>query len=279
MAITYKRFSELTYEEGHALFLKGFEGYFIPMKLTFDQFTTRFGNEGLSPALSVVALEEGVPFGFVLQGIRKVGEMKISWNGGTGIIPSHRGKKLAIGMMEEAERVLLENGVTLQTLEALSQNEPAIALYERMGYSLTETLRFLSGKGKLVDELPPLRSFTIERVPAHHPIGETIFPKEAPWQCIPSHGPRAGGEIVLLKKDEAVTCAVLLRKNYATGDITLFQVSEGEGIELLLAHALEMNEEVNRNTYNLSEKCDRSIAFLMANGFEDAGISQVLMHK
>ena len=38
--------------------------------------------------------EKEIPIGFVLQGIREVDGQKIAWNGGTGIIPKYRGKKL-----------------------------------------------------------------------------------------------------------------------------------------------------------------------------------------
>ncbi|WHT49690.1 hypothetical protein QNH10_09470 [Sporosarcina thermotolerans] len=91
MNISYKLISSLSFEKAHDLFNRGFEGYIMPMNLSLDTFVGRFGNDGLSPALSVVAYDGADPIGFVLQGIREVDGQKISWNGGTGIIPEYRG--------------------------------------------------------------------------------------------------------------------------------------------------------------------------------------------
>ncbi|MBW9234947.1 GNAT family N-acetyltransferase, partial [Leptospira santarosai] len=117
---------------------------------------------------------------------------------GTGIIPEYRGKGIGALLMKEAEHVLLENEVAISTLEALSENEPAIKLYEKCGYEINDKLLFLSGNGKLIDQLPELENFEIERFPAFHAIGTDLFPSIVPWQHAESMTPKVGGEVVAL---------------------------------------------------------------------------------
>ena len=286
MIITYQRLSKVNFEEALALFNKGFEGYFIPMKLTMEQFIGRFGTEGLSVDLSVVAFDGNTPIGFILQGLRNHDGLKISWNGGTGIIPAYRGKGIGALLMKEAEEILLENDVAISTLEALSENEPAIRLYEKCGYEIKDKLLFLFGSGKLIDELPELGEYEIDRFPAFQAIGANIFPAIVPWQTAESITPKVGGEVVTLLKNKELKAACLIRKraiyNQSQEGITLFQVTPGSNqheVNLLLSYALEFNQSVNRSTYNFMTGDGQVVAFLQESGFENTAISQVFMIK
>ncbi|WP_313894639.1 GNAT family N-acetyltransferase [Psychrobacillus sp.] len=286
MNISYKLMSSLSFEEAHILFNKGFEGYLLPMNLTFDTFVSRFGDEGLSAALSVVAFDDAIPIGFVLQGMREVNGQKVSWNGGTGIIPEYRGKKQGLPLMEEAEKLLKEHGVSIATLEALSENKAAISLYEKYGYKIEDDLLFLAAKGILEDELPDLTGYEISRIPAFQCIGSDLFPSLVPWQTDPANGPKSGGEAVLLTKDGKVQAACLIRKKGIFGSeaegITLFQAIENgkdDALSKLFPHALEYDQPINRTTYNFLTRNGRAVSTLMISGFEKTKVSQVFMTK
>lgn len=286
MNISYKLMSSISFEEAHSLFNKGFEGYLLPMNLSFDTFVSRFGNEGLSAALSVVAFDDATPIGFVLQGIREVNGQKVSWNGGTGIIPEYRGKKLGLPLMEEAEKLLRELNVSIATLEALSENKKAISLYEKYGYKIEDDLLFLAANGILIGELPDLTGYEISRIPAFQCIGIDLFPSLVPWQTDPTNGPKLGGEAVLLTKDGKVHAACLIRKKGVFGSeaegITLFQVIENgkdDVLSILLPHALDYDKPINRTTYNFLTGNGRAVSSLITSGFEKTAVSQVFMTK
>lgn len=286
MNITYKLMSSLSFEEAHVLFNRGFEGYLIPMNLPFDTFIGRFGNDGLSPALSVVAYDCKNPIGFVLQGIREVDGQRISWNGGTGIIPEYRGRKLGIPLMEEAEKLLQERNVSVATLEALSENKAAISLYEKCGYNVKDELLFLRANGILSSEPLDFDGYEMKRIPAFQTIGSDLFPTIVPWQTDASNTPKVGGEAVMIAKNGEMQAACLIREKCVFGNetesITLFQVKENgneDALSKLLAYALEYDQPIGRTTYNFLKGNGRAVSSLLANGFEHTPLSQVFMTK
>ncbi|WP_203248055.1 GNAT family N-acetyltransferase [Sporosarcina beigongshangi] len=286
MNISYRLMSSVSFEEAHILFNRGFEGYLVPMNLPFDTFISRFGNDGLSPALSVVAYDGADPIGFVLQGIREVDGQKISWNGGTGIIPAYRGRKLGYSLMEEAEKLLKECNVSVATLEALSENKAAISLYEKCGYKVQDNLLFLRANETLDSKEPDLDGYELIRIPATQSIGSDLFPIIVPWQTDASNTPKLGGEAVMISKNGEVQAACLIRKKCVFGNktesITLFQVKENgneDALNKLLAYALEYDQSINRTTYNFLKGNGLAVSSLLASGFENTPISQVFMTK
>lgn len=286
MNISHKLMSSVSFEEAHVLFNRGFEGYLVPMNLSLDAFVRRFGKDGLSPALSIIAYDGTDPIGFVLQGIREVDGQKISWNGGTGIIPEYRGRKLGHSLMVEAEKLIKEHNVSIATLEALSENKAAISLYEKCGYKVEDDLLFLRANEILNRKLPDLDGYEMIRIPAGQSIGSDLFPSIVPWQTDASNTPKIGGEAVVISKNGEVQAACLIRKKCVYGDkaesITLFQVKENgneAALNKLLAYALEYDQSINRTTYNFLQGNGRVVSSLLASGFEKTTISQVFMTK
>ncbi|MFJ7971628.1 GNAT family N-acetyltransferase [Psychrobacillus sp. NPDC096389] len=288
--ITFKTMDQITFQEAYELFTNGFEGYYIPMKMPLDAFVARFGNENLSPALSIIMLDEGKPIGFVLQGIREVDGQKVAWNGGTGIIPAYRGKKLGVSLIEKALNILKQEDVKIATLEALSVNQPAIKLYEKVGYKVIDTLHFLEAAGELIFDEKIANEFSIQRIPALQAVATSIFPSVAPWQVDPSIIPKVGGEAVIARKGNEILAACLVRTKQQFGfeaeAVTLFQATikkeneEGErALQAVLQEGLLFQSSLKRTTYNLMDHSKKVIPLLQDKGFKNTEISQVFMVK
>ncbi|TQR09309.1 GNAT family N-acetyltransferase [Psychrobacillus soli] len=288
--ITFKTMDHVTFKESHELFTNGFEGYYIPMKMSLDTFVARFGNENLSPALSIIMFDEGNPIGFVLQGIREVDGQKIAWNGGTGIIPKYRGKKLGCLLIEKALTILKQQDVEIATLEALSINQPAIKLYEKVGYKVIDTLHFLEADGELFFDEKVAKEFSIQRVPAIQAADVGIFPAVVPWQVDPSITPRVAGEAVIAMKGNEILAACIVRTKQQFGfeaeGVSLFQVTvkkeneEGDrALHAVLQEGLLFQHSLKRTTYNLMDHSQKTLPFLQRNGFRNTDIAQVFMVK
>ena len=288
MKPTFGTLENLTFKQAHELFVKGFEGYFIPMNLSLDAYVAKLGNEGISPALSVVMYDGDVPIGFVLQAVREERGQKIAWNGGTGIVPDYRGKKLGTLLMEQALNVLADQEVTVATLEALSMNTPAIELYKKVGYDVVDTLYFLESEGLLPYNEAVANEFSIKRIPAFQTIASDIFPTVVPWQVDPAITPKIGGETIVAEKDGEILAACLIRKRHTIGKeiegVTLFQTiikedtEEGErALQAVLQEGLLFQQPIKRTSFNLLDTQQKTIPLLLDAGFTNTDISQVFM--
>ncbi|SES17118.1 N-acetyltransferase [Psychrobacillus sp. OK032] len=288
--ITFKTMDHITFKEAHELFTNGFEGYYIPMKMSLDAFVARFGNDNLSPTLSIIMFDEGIPVGFVLQGIREVNGQKIAWNGGTGIIPEYRGKKLGAVLVEKALNILKEQNIDIATLEALSINKPAIRLYEKVGYKVIDTLHLLEADGELTFDEKVANEFLLRRIPALQAVNAGIFPAIVPWQVDPTIIPKVGGEAVIARRGNELLAACLVRTKQQFGleaeGVTLFQAivnkdnEEGErALQAVLQEGLLFQHSLKRTTYNFMNHNKKAIPFLESKGFRSTDISQVFMVK
>jgi GNAT superfamily N-acetyltransferase len=183
--ITIKRLIECTIDEATEAWNKGFEGYFSDMTATPDRFVSRLGVEGISPSLSVVAFVDGNPAGLVLTGIRMINGKKVAWNGGTGVATAYRRQGVGKAMMEAVLQIYREEGVEIATLEAISENAKAIALYRQMGYEIVDRLLFLQHTENFSDN--PLSARGHSEYRATHGIPHDVrslsfYHHMAPWQ-------------------------------------------------------------------------------------------------
>ncbi|MCY9593646.1 N-acetyltransferase [Paenibacillus chitinolyticus] len=145
--IVIRKLSECTLDQAVQVWNAGFSGYLVDMTTNPDAFMTRQAYEQLSPQHSIVAFDGEQPVGFVLNGIRMAGARKISWNGGTGVIPAHRGRGVGRKLIEASLDIYRKEGVDTATIEAFASNVPAIALYESVGYVTRDTLLVLRKAG------------------------------------------------------------------------------------------------------------------------------------
>jgi ribosomal protein S18 acetylase RimI-like enzyme len=155
-------FCECTFQQALTVWNEGFQGYFTDMTFTMDRFMARFGQEGLSPEVSVLAWVNERPVGFILNGIRTIGGKRIAWNGGTGVVPEYRRSGIGRRMMEACLDIYRAHDIDTAYLEAIAQNTSAIALYQQFGYRIVDRVKFLTRTGPLSDE-----AFGSAELPGH----------------------------------------------------------------------------------------------------------------
>jgi ribosomal protein S18 acetylase RimI-like enzyme len=148
----------LSIDELAALFNAGYEGYFVPFRVDAAQLENMIAAWHIDLARSRVAPGEGV----ALLGVR--GER--GWIGGLGVIPAARRRGVGRALME----AVLAEAPPEVTLEVIEQNEPAIRLYEDLGFERVRILEVWS----LDAEAPPAEVRDAEPTPA----GE----RDLPWQ-------------------------------------------------------------------------------------------------
>lgn len=115
-------------------FNEAFSDYKIKFSVTEELFHKKFQAEGITPENSIGAFDGERLVGFILQGVDVINGIGYVFNAGTGVVPSHRGRKITGQMYESALNMMMEKGFTHHQLEVLHDNEKAKRVYLKMGF-------------------------------------------------------------------------------------------------------------------------------------------------
>jgi ribosomal protein S18 acetylase RimI-like enzyme len=137
--------SRYSYAELAEIFNAGYEGYFTPFNL--DEAAFRLMSSAFDDDLgaSRVALVDGTPAGICKLAIR--GER--GWIGGIGVAAPHRGTGVGEALMRAVLDEARSRGLREVWLEVLVQNEPAIRLYEKLGFDRVRGLEVWALEGRV----------------------------------------------------------------------------------------------------------------------------------
>jgi ribosomal protein S18 acetylase RimI-like enzyme len=139
---TFSTLENIQTAEFIEVFNSAFAEYFIKIEINERNFANKIRLENICLEKSVGAFLDEKMVGFILVGI----ENENSYNGGTGVLLNARGQKLTEKMYEILLPKLKADGFTLQTLEVINENFPAIKIYEKLGFQTIRTLVCLKGK-------------------------------------------------------------------------------------------------------------------------------------
>jgi len=132
--------TDLTRRELAELFTAAYEDYYVPFQIDEARLAHMVDTFDLALDRSLVAWEGDTPVGLANLGLR--GER--TWLGGVGVVKTHRRS----GIGEQLTRALLDRarkaGAREMVLEVITRNEPAIALYEKLGFRTIRELVFLA---------------------------------------------------------------------------------------------------------------------------------------
>ena len=200
----------LDLEQLAAVFTAGYEGYYVPVEVDASALGSMLDLWDIELARSRVALRDDEPAWIVNLGVR--GDE--GWIGGLGVVPAERRHGVGRALMES----VLEGAPARVTLEVLEQNEPAIRLYEQLGFTRTRILEVWS----LTAEVPAAAALTADG----QPLGQTGLP----WQRADESLPEGCERI------EVDGAAALIRVNGPrVGVAQLDARDEGAAAELLSA--------------------------------------------
>jgi ribosomal protein S18 acetylase RimI-like enzyme len=138
--VILRRSSDFAPAELAQLFTASYEGYFVPFQVDEQAFSFMVDAFDLDLEQSLVAVDGETPIGLANLGRR--GDR--TWLGGVGVVPARRGhgvgEALCRGLLDRARRV----GAREMVLEVIVENVPAIALYEKLGFTHVRELEILS---------------------------------------------------------------------------------------------------------------------------------------
>ena len=115
-------------------FLAAFSDYLVDMRISEEQFAERLRRDGVELEFSAGAFVKGEMVGFYMNGLGYWQGLQTVYDAGTGVVPRHRGKGVAQQLFDFMLPRLRDAGLDQYLLEVLSNNEPAVKLYGRLGF-------------------------------------------------------------------------------------------------------------------------------------------------
>ena len=122
-------------------FEEAFSDYELPVRIPMESFREMMRGRDLKTERSIGCFDDDRLVGFILCGYREDANGPILYDGGTGVVPSHRGKHLASDMLGQLLRECRVQHIRRFVLEVLEHNVKAQALYEKAGFAKNRFLR------------------------------------------------------------------------------------------------------------------------------------------
>lgn len=283
--IHLKAVADCTWNEALQAWNEGFQGYFVDVQMNSMQFTKRLAMLELSPDRSVVAFEDTKPVGILLTGIRMIWGRKIAWNGGTAVAKCSQGKGIGRMMMEYILDCYRAEDVDVATLEAIGENEKAIALYEKKGYKVSDYLFYMEQTGIIPNTIVSHAEYPLYSAPASRLEALPFYRATVPWQCHASHIQDALAYIASDSMGNEIGYLLYKYSYKESGEldgIALYQCvvdsheHEAHIIETMLHAILHPEQEIKRTAVHIQASNNEVISMLNRIGFETK-VKQVQM--
>jgi ribosomal protein S18 acetylase RimI-like enzyme len=281
--IEIRLLSNCSFADALKVWNEGFQGYFVDMTLTLDDYLARFQREGLSPEYSLIALVADRPAGFVLSGLRMNGGEREAWNGGTGVVPEFRRSGVGKALLRATLDLYRELDVDIASLEAISENHNAISLYQQFGYEIVDRLVSLKYQGQIQKQSSTagrVGSYSVKPAAVVAVSELEFYPRMVPWQAQWQSMANTNGEALTVVDEAGVTVGYALyrRKRDERGtlaSIALFQCvadPQRDDQDAIVTAALDylyspFDLECRRATYNLGSPSQGADQTLRRWGF------------
>ncbi len=126
--------SNVSIEEIYRSFIDAFKDYEVKIDMSIDKFNEMLITRSYNKEFSVGFYEKSVLVGFLLVGYRKIGNKKVLYDTGTGVIEEYRRKGIGNRLLNETKKIMKENDINTFLLEVLENNLSAIELYKNSGF-------------------------------------------------------------------------------------------------------------------------------------------------
>lgn len=178
MAMTFQTLDQISPARIVATFNEAFQGYYVPVDLTEELFMFKAKAEDIDLGLSTGAFEGDRMVGLILRGFRVMGGVNTTYNGGTGVVESQRGKNTVGKMYDFVRPLLAERDVKRELMEVMTQNASAIRAYEKRGFQVQREFGCFKGVPKAL-QMP--EGYEMKEIR----LGEA-FAFESAWECAPA---------------------------------------------------------------------------------------------
>jgi ribosomal protein S18 acetylase RimI-like enzyme len=147
----------------HATFLRAFSDYAVPADFDRSTLERLMVRRGTDLSASVGAFDDGNMVAVMAVAVREFERILSAYDVFTGVLPSHRGQRLAGRMFDTVRGPLVKRGVRQFLLEVIESNTGAIKAYERTGFVTRRQLNCFEVPAAALRPVGPPDGVIIER--------------------------------------------------------------------------------------------------------------------
>ncbi len=168
----------------HKTFVAGFADYIIQFELSERQFQNHITLNNVDLDRSAGCFDDNRPIGLSLNGFGTWEGKSTVYDAGTTVLPEYRRRGISRAMFDWMIPMFTAEGYKQFLLEVITNNDPAVRLYEMLGFRKTRELLLLECDPEIPLELrSPPADVEIREIHRHENIPHAAFWDGKPsWQ-------------------------------------------------------------------------------------------------
>ncbi len=253
-------------------FVDGFSDYIIKFELSARQFQNHITLNAVDLHRSVGCFDGDSPVGLSLNGFGSWDGKPTVYDAGTAVLPKYRRQGISRSMFDWMVPQFQEQGFQQFLLEVISNNEPALRLYDKLGFERKRELLLLEAPSMADSDHPLPDGIEIREIHRHERIPFATF-----WDGMPSwqNTLEAVDRSVQLKRIfgafEGQSCVGYIVFSAGMGRLAQLAVNRAHRRNGIGTHLLrEMQKDAGDQklvVINLDESMTESVVFFQNRGF------------
>jgi len=273
--IVYRVLTDEDFFELYHTALAAFSDYVVPYQPTQDALQRMYLINGVELTLSVGAFDGGKMVGFTVNGIGDWNRRPTAYDSGTGVIPEYRGRKISREMFEYILPILRENNVEQYLLEVITENEPAVRLYQSLDFEIMRRFSVYKRKEAAFIAGNPLEIVEIKEIETlDWQLLESFWTYHPSWQNSTDAIKRSFSNEKIIKiflglylRETLIGYAVVFHNSGNIPQIAVAAEHRGKNFGRALLDALQKRCEKPLIVTNLDQRAEQAAAFFRSNGF------------
>lgn len=177
-SLTLQPAQQYSLEALSELFTRAYTDYYVPVQIDAAGFESMVSAHDIDLWASRIGLLRKEPVAIALLGVRG----PCGWIGGMGVVPQHRGRGAGKAVMQAVLESARAVGLRSIDLEVLTENLPAIRIYDALGFKRRRMLDTWMRDSASTFPMPPQRNVQPLEISACLKVFDDLHAVTPPWQ-------------------------------------------------------------------------------------------------